>query len=46
MIGNMYRPLNELVDSYTEFIDEFMPILNILESSHSDVIIAGDFNID
>ncbi len=43
MIGNIYRPPN---DSYTEFIDEFMPILNNLEPSNSDVIIAGDYNMD
>ncbi len=42
MIGNIYRPPN---DSYTEFIDEFMPILNNLESDNSDVIIARDYNI-
>ncbi len=46
IIRNIYRPANELVDSYTEFIDEFTHILNNLESSNSDVIIVGDFNID
>ncbi len=46
MIGNIYRPPNELVDSYIEFIDEFMHILNNLESSNSDVIKARDYNID
>ncbi len=46
MIRNIYRPPIELVDSYTEFIDEFTPILNNLESSNSDVIIARDYNID
>ncbi len=46
MIGNIYRPPNELVDSCTEFIDEFTSILNNLESSDSDVIIAEDYNID
>ncbi len=40
IIGNIYRHPNELVDSYTEFIDEFKHILNNLESSNNDVIIA------
>ncbi len=26
MIGNIYRPPNELVDGYTEFIDEFLSL--------------------
>ncbi len=46
MIANIYRPPNELVDSYNEFIDRFTSILNNLESSNGDVIIAGDYNID
>jgi hypothetical protein len=46
IIGNIYRPPNELVDSYTEFINELSPILTNLESSNSEVILAGDFNID
>ncbi len=36
MIGNIYRPTNELVDSY---IGEFTPILNNLESSKSEITI-------
>ncbi len=31
IIGNIYRPSNDLLDSYTEFISEFTPILNNLE---------------
>ncbi len=45
IIGNIYIPPNNLLVSYTEFISEFTPILNNLESTNCDVILAGDFNI-
>ncbi len=46
MIGNIYRPPDDLLDSYTEFISEFTTILTNLESINCDVILAGDFNIN
>ena len=35
-----------LDENYRQFIDEFTTVLAKLEISHSDVIMAGDFNID
>ena len=46
MIGNIYRPPNELVDFYNEFISELSPVLKSLEKNKSEVIVSGDFNID
>ncbi len=46
IIGHIYRPSNNLLDNYTEFISEFTPILNTVESTNYDVILAGDFNIN
>ncbi len=43
---HIYRPPNELIDSYNEFIREIFPILEQLENNKNEVIIAGDFNID
>ncbi len=45
-IGNIYRPPKDILENYNEFINEFSQILNTLESNNTDVIIAGDFNID
>ncbi len=45
-IGTFYRPLNELTDSYNEFIRELSLIQSTLENNKNDIIIAGDFNID
>ncbi len=46
IIGNICRPPNDLLESYTEFIGEFTPILDNFESTNCDVILAGDFNIN
>ncbi len=45
-IGHIYLPPKYIIQKYIEFIDEFSPILNILEANSNDVIIADDFNID
>lgn len=45
-LGNVYRPPNDLVDSIRQFINEFSPHLERYESSNSEVIISGDFNIN
>ncbi len=42
-IGNIYRLIRELVENYTEFINEFTPILVGLEKIKNEVIITGDF---
>ena len=46
ILGNIYRPPRDINENYRQFIDEFSTVLAKLERSHSDVIIAGDFNID
>ena len=44
--GNVYRLPRETSTDHKTFIDAFSPILAQLEQSHSEVIIAGDFNIN
>ena len=46
IIGNVYRPPHNVVSNYTAFIDGFSTILNELTVSRSEIIIAGDYNID
>ena len=46
ILGNVYRLPRETSTDHKTFIDEFSPILAQLEQSHSEVIIAGDFNIN
>ena len=46
ILGNVYRLPRETSTDHKTFIDEFSPILAHLEQSHSEVIIAGDFNIN
>lgn len=46
ILGNIYRPPNDLVDSVRKFINEFSPHLQKLESNNTEVIIAGDYNIN
>ena len=43
---NIYRPPRDPNEVYQQFIDEFTAILTILGNQNSDVIIAGDYNID
>ncbi len=45
-IGNIYRPPKDLVEKYTEFTRELVPILNTFATNNNEVIIAGDFNTD
>ena len=46
IIGNIYRPPNNTTGNYNYFTEELSRVLAILTKSRSDVIIAGDFNID
>ena len=46
ILENFYRLPRETSTDYKTFVDEFSPILAQLEQSHSEVIIAGDFNIN
>ena len=45
-IGNIYRRPLDLVENYTQFIHEISPHLANMESGNTDVVIAGDYNID
>ena len=45
ILGNIYRPPRDINENYRQFIDELTTVLTKLERSHSDVIIAGYFNI-
>ena len=45
ILGNVYRPPRDTNENYNQFINEFVPILSDFESK-SDIIIAGDYNID
>ena len=46
ILGNIYRPPNDINENYKTFFDELIRILAILNISKHEVIIAGDFNID
>ena len=46
MLGNMYRPPRNIIDDYNTFFSELVPILTQLKKSKSEVVIAGDFNLD
>ena len=46
MLGNIYRPPRNIIDDYNTFFSELVPILTQLNKSKSEVVIAGDFNID
>ena len=46
ILGNVYRPPNNTNTLYQSFTNEFIPILENLQRSNRETIIAGDFNID
>ena len=46
ILGNVYRPPNNLVEPTNTFFDEFSQRLSELMSNNSECVIAGDFNID
>ena len=46
ILGNVYRPPRDTNENYNQFINEFVPILSDYGKSKSDVILAGDYNID
>ena len=45
ILGNIYRPPNDINENYKTFFDELIRILAILNKSKHEVIIAGDFNM-
>ena len=46
LLGNIYRPPHDNNANYQQFIHELTPLITTLGNHHSDVIIAGDYNID
>jgi hypothetical protein len=46
ILGNIYRPPKNINDNYNIFTEELKAIIVHLGKIKSDVIIAGDFNID
>ena len=46
IIGNVYRPSRNTNNGYQRFINEFTPILSHLDKRNSEIILAGDYNID
>ena len=46
ILGNVYRPPRDNTNNYRTFIDEITPLLTYLKSCNSEVIIAGDCNIN
>ena len=46
MLGNIYRPPNDLNYKYEQFTNEFRELQSSLENIHSDIVLAGDFNLD
>ena len=45
-IGNVWRSPYDYSSSVKNFIDEFKPLLNLLNDKYSKIIISGDFNIN
>ena len=46
ILGNVYRPPKNTNIDYKKFTDEFTINLALLENCNSELIIAGDYNID
>jgi len=45
-IGNIYRPPEDVNLNYETFTREFNQILTRLQNKNTDILIAGDYNID
>jgi hypothetical protein len=46
ILGNIYRPPRNLNQEYQLFITEIDKLLNNFSRLHSDIVIAGDFNLN
>ena len=46
LLGNMYRPPNDLNYKCEQFTNEFSELQSSLENINSDVVLAGDFHLD
>ena len=45
-MGNIYRPPRDINENYETFIEELTPTLDKLNKRKTEVVIAGDYNID
>ena len=46
IVINIYRPPNDLQQSYRQFIDEFAILLSTFDKVNSEIVITGDLNIN
>ena len=46
IMSNVYRPPNDIIDCYREFMDEFFPVLSKFDHSNKEILLSGDFNIN
>ena len=46
IVINVYRPPNDLLLNYRQFINEFTILLSSFDKVNSEIIITGDFNIN
>ena len=46
IIGNVYRPPRNTNNGYQSFNNEFTPMWSHLDKRNSEIIFAGDYNID
>ena len=46
LLGNVYRPPRNILQNYNTFNDEFNHVLEQLTRSKTEVIIAGDYNLN
>ena len=46
LLGNLYRPPRDILPNYNTFNAEFNHVLEQLTRSKTEVIIAGDYNIN
>ena len=46
LLGNVYRPPNDICENYNTFTKEFLAVINNIEHSNKEFILAGDTNIN
>ena len=46
VLGNMYRPPRDNNDNFQAFYEELAPILKGFDKSNSEIVLAGDTNIN
>ena len=46
IVGNIYRPPRTLREHTKQFINEFTSLVQALDNTHLNIVLAGDFNIN